>query len=89
MTQRIDGFIWAEWIVDKIVEKHGVSPEEVEEAFSNTHKVRRSETDKYVLYGRSSSGRYLFIVFAMKGYFAKVITARDMTNAERRLYKLK
>lgn len=92
MRRRITGFIWPDWVVEKIVVKHGVEPEEVEveEAFFNPpYKVRRSTSGKYLLYGRSEAGRYLFIVFAWEGTAVRIITARDMTPAERRYFERK
>jgi len=87
MERRIEGFVWLDWVVEKLVEKHGVAPEEVEGAFFNPpYKVRRVESGKYQLFGRSGRGRYLFIVFVWEGQQVKVITARDMTNAERRFF---
>ena len=85
--QRIEGFIWEEWVLDKLDWKHGVDPQEVEEAFFNPpYKVRRTGDGKYLLYGRSNSGRYLFVVFVWEDQSVKVITARDMMPAERKLY---
>ena len=82
-----EGFIWLDWVVEKISSKHGGSPEEVEEAFSNRpNKVLRAPADKYRLYARSSSGRYLFIVFVWEGHQVKTLSARDMDDAERRFY---
>ena len=90
MERRIEGFIWLSWVVEKISEKHAVEIEEVEEAFFNPpYKVRRVESDKYQLFGRSASGRRLFIVFTWEGRQVKVITARDMTGAERRFFSRK
>ena len=90
MQRRIVGFIWLDWVVDKIDSKHAVEPEEVEEAFfSRQIKVRKAESGKYLLYGRSSDGRYLFVVFIWVGQQVKVITARDMTQYERRFYARK
>lgn len=88
--QAIDGFIWEEWVLDKLDWKHAVEPNEVEAAFFNPpYKLRRTKADKYLLYGRSEEGRYLFIVFAWVGRQVKVISARDMTEAERRLFRRK
>ncbi len=38
---RIVGFIWLENVVDKLYTKHNVVPEEVEEVFTNTPKIRK------------------------------------------------
>jgi uncharacterized DUF497 family protein len=90
MHRRIEGFIWRDWVIDKITEKHGVSPEEVEEAFFNPpYKVRRVESGKYLLFGRSQDGRYLLIVFAWQDLQIRIITARDMTQSERRFLSRK
>lgn len=87
MAWRIEGFIWLEWVIEKIGSKHGVSPEEVEQVFFNVpYKVLRAEEGKYKWLGRSDSGRYLLVVLVREGNLIKVITARDMNDVERRLY---
>ena len=90
MQQSITGFIWEEWVVDKLDWKHGLEPYAVEAAFFNPpYKVRRTAADKYLLYGRSDEGRYLFVVFVWVGKQVKVISARDITAAERRFFRSK
>lgn len=90
MSWRIEDFIWRDWVVEKIIEAHDVEPEEVEECFFNPpYKVRRVESGKYQLFGRSEDGRYLFIVFAWEGQQVKPISARDMTDSERRFFRRK
>jgi len=90
MERRIEDFIWLDWVVEKLTIEHSVEPEEAEEAFLNPpYKVRRAESGKYLLYGRSEAGRYLFIVFVWEGRQVKVISARDMNKAERRFYQRK
>ena len=42
--------------------------------------------DRYRVYGRDDAGRYLFVVCEERGNQIRVITARVMTHAERRLY---
>ena len=85
--QSIKGFVWEEWVVDKLDWKHGVEPDEVEAVFFNPpYKVRRTKADRYLLYGRTDEGRYLFVVFVWVGRQVKVISARTMTYAERQLY---
>jgi hypothetical protein len=90
VKRRIEGFIWLDWVVEKLVETHNVEPEEAEEAFFNMpYKVRKASSGKYLLYGQSDDGRYLFIVFAWVDRRIKVISARDMTSSERRYYRRK
>ncbi len=88
--QSIEGFVWEDWVVDKLDWKHGVESDEVEAAFfSLPYKVRRTKANKYLFYGRSDEGRYLFVVFTWAGRRIKVISARDMTDAERRFFARK
>ncbi len=86
----IEGFEWLDWVVEKIIAKHGVDPAEVEECFVNRpQKVRRVQEGKYQLFGQANSGRYLFVVFVWKGRYVRVITARDMDNSERTAFRRK
>jgi len=85
MQRRIEGFIWREWVIEKLLARHSVTTDEVEEVFFNSPlKVRKASSGKYLLYGTSDSGRYLFVIFAWDESKVRVITARDMTKAERR-----
>jgi len=85
--------IWLNKFISKIQNKHNVTIEEVEEALLSGAIFRRSRRgivkgeDVYVSYGKTSAGRYLFIVFIYKQPNAGlVISARDMTIKERRYY---
>jgi len=81
-------------VADKILKKHNVATKEVREVFSNAYfkpRIFRSNriSNAYVAYGRTLEGRYLMVAFFLYGERAKVITARDMTRAERRRYERK
>ena len=70
------------------IARHGVSPDEVEEVLFENRPHFRRWRNIFHAYGRTNSGRYLFVVFKMVGrYKARVITAREMTPKERRLYR--
>ena len=72
------------------ISRHRVIPHEVEEACFNEPLIMRAGKNKYYVYGRSDAGRYLFIVSSYKGTgIVRIITARDMTESERRLYNRK
>lgn len=72
-------------MTEKLLATDGVTPDEVEEVFFNSPlKVRKASSGKYPLYAASDSRRYLFVVFAWDESKVRVITARDMTKAERR-----
>jgi uncharacterized DUF497 family protein len=90
LISQAEGFDWQKDIIDKIIRKHGVDPDEVEECFYNeNHKLRRAQDELYYLYGQSDSGRYLFVVYAWKQRLIRIISARDMTAKERSYYKRK
>ena len=80
-------FEWDEGNVEHIVMQN-VIPEEVEEACMNRPYVRRTADMRYLVYGATYSGRYVFIVGVNKGKgIFRTITARDMTEREKSLYK--
>jgi len=83
----IGSFKWDEDTLDHIA-IHNVTPEEVEEvAFESSPYIRRGRQGRRYLYGKTIGGRYLFIVYTLIGEGkARVITARDMDDKERRLY---
>ncbi|MBI4310730.1 MAG: hypothetical protein HY681_03020 [Chloroflexi bacterium] len=85
---RIEALEIDDAILDKIESKHGVSWAEVEEAcFTERRHVRRGREGLYKLFSQSAAGRYILVVLAHLGRGTwKVVTAREMTNAERRLY---
>ena len=79
--------VYSPAVLDKLHAKHGVEECEVDEAlFGHTH-VRRGRSGLYQVYGRTDAGRYLFVaVRDLGGGRARVATARDMTEQERRRY---
>jgi uncharacterized DUF497 family protein len=46
-----------------------------------------SEEPRYAALGRSDAGRQLTVVFTVRGTLIRVISARDMSRPERRLYE--
>jgi len=93
---RISGLIWLEEIIKKIISKHRVNPDEVHEVLnSSTHfryveKGHRPGENIYSALGRTGSGRFLVVFFVYKkGKQALILSARDMTDAERKRYEKK
>ena len=80
-----------EWDDDNIehMAKHGVSPDEVEGvAFDDEPWVKKGRQGTRYMLGYTVAGRYLFVVYVLKGKgSARVITAMDMDNKTRKLYK--
>lgn len=80
-------------IEDKLESKHNVTRREVEQVFAASPQFRFAEKghvrgeNLYRAIGRTASGRYLVVFFILKGNrTALVISARDLTPAERKQY---
>ena len=76
-------------ILDKIETKHGITFSEVEEAcLSDKRHVRRGREGLYKLFSQTVAGRYVLVVLVnLGGGNWNVVTAREMTDSERQLYK--
>lgn len=90
---KITGIIWLQEVVDKLLRKHNVTTDEVGEIFSRVPSYRFIETgdvageDLYAALGQTKAGRYLIVYFLYKTTGeALVISAREMTKKERRIY---
>ena len=88
---RVEEIFISETVEDKLFSKHGVIRDEIEDLFWYSDYnliIRRTREGKYTAFGRSLEGRYLTAVFAKKGRGAiRIVTARDMTKAERQRYR--
>ncbi|MCW5851208.1 MAG: BrnT family toxin [Anaerolineae bacterium] len=85
---------WLEEIEDKLLVKHNVLAEEVEDVLFGAPYTRFVETghregeDLYAAYGRTVGGRYLIVFYLLKpGSEALIVSARDMDSKERRQYE--
>lgn len=75
-------------ILDEIESQHRLTFQEVEEVCYARHHARRGREGLYRIFGQTDAGRYLLVVLANRGSSVwKVVTARQMTNDERRLYQ--
>ncbi len=85
---KIEDIRWDEEAISHIA-RHGVEPKEVEEAlFENSPFVLKSKHNRYYALGQAMSGRYLTVIFGyLGGNRVKIITARAMSESERRLYR--
>ena len=90
----VTGIIWLDEIVEKLEWKHGVSRREVHELLNNRPHVRfmekgnRDGEDVYAAYGATRAGRRLMVFYILKaGRQALVVSAREMTEKERKYYE--
>ena len=91
---RIEALIWFDDIIEKLAKKHNVRQQEVNEVLAGNPHFRfvenghRAGENVYAAMGQTKSGRYLIVFFVYKtDNCALILSARDMTKAERRLYE--
>ena len=96
MIIKLRGIIWLDSVIEKIKAKHGVSREEVNQVlqsramFRFVEKGRRRGENVYAVLGQTKAGRYLIVFFIQKSdRRILILTARDMTVAERKRYEKK
>jgi uncharacterized DUF497 family protein len=88
----LEGFEWDSGNWDKNWHNHQVRQFEAEQVLLNRPLVFASDMKhskaeaRYFTLGRTDSGRHLAIVFTTRGRRVRVISARPMSRAERRVY---
>jgi len=84
---RIELFVWDGGNIDHIA-RHGLHHEEVDEVLEQPYRITKTREGRYYLFGRTMSGRYLSVVFeSLSDGRARVVTARAMTETEKRRYE--
>lgn len=93
---QIADIILKDYVLDKLIWKHNVTELDVRQVFNNKPRIIRMEKGNvkdehlYVALGRTDAGRYLLVFFILKkGNKALIVTARDMSEKERRRYAKK
>jgi uncharacterized DUF497 family protein len=93
---KIKEIIWLSEIVEKLEAKHHVERQEVKEVldgrtiFRQVEKGHRRGENVYAALGQTNAGRYLIVFFVYKiDQRALILSARDMTQAERARYEKK
>ena len=90
---KIKGIIWLDEVIEKLGRKHNVQQNEVREVLASRphfrfiEKGHRIDENIYAAMGQTDGGRYLIVFFAYKkDRRALILSARNMTLAERRRY---
>lgn len=90
---RIKQIILLSEIADKILRKHAVNVEELNQILFDRPRVlfvekgNREGEDVYSAYGQTEAGRYLIVFFILKaGNQALILSAREMDPNERKRY---
>jgi uncharacterized protein len=87
------GFEWDKGNLDKSLEKHGISPNEAEEAFNNdplllNRDLKHSGGEmRYIALGKTDVRKMLFISFTIRKKKVRIISARKMNKKERAIYE--
>ena len=87
------GFQWDTGNADKNWELHRVSQAECEQVFFNRpirvapDQRHSHEEPRRAALGRTNDDRFLTVVFTVRGALVRVISARDMSRRERRVYE--
>ena len=85
-----------EWDQDKAasnLEKHGVSFEEAVTLFNDPLYIDFYDPDhsieehRYLIMGQSTAGRLLIVSYTERDDVVRLISAREVTSAERRAYE--
>lgn len=91
---KIEHIIWLEEIIEKLDRKHSVQQDEVREVLDNkphfrfVEKGHRPDENVYAALGQAEGGRYLTVFFVYKkDKSALILSAREMTQGERRRYE--
>ena len=87
------GFEWDDHNADKIWSKHHIAPSECEQIFFNLPIIiaddeKHSKKEKrYYALGHTDINRLLFVVFTVRKDRIRVISARNMSRKERKVYQ--
>jgi len=82
----IKGLIWNK-ANRKHIKRHGVKESEVEKVCQGEYKNQPTYGNRLMIFGKTKKGRKLTIVLIEKEHSNYlVITARDMSNKERRYF---
>jgi uncharacterized protein len=86
------GFDWDKGNIGKNRLGHNVGPLECEQIFFNNPLVIQDDIShsiaekRFYALGQTDMKRFLFVVFTVRGDLVRVISARDMSRKERRIY---
>ncbi|GMA59344.1 hypothetical protein GCM10025858_40470 [Alicyclobacillus sacchari] len=71
------------------IARHHVEPYEVEEAMTDPERLGFDVHDrgKKGIVGRTEDGRWLFVVYVVRDKKYRIITARDLTEREKHIFR--
>jgi len=87
-----EGFEWDKGNIQKNWLAHEVTKQEAEQLFFNSPLIvakdpaHSKQEKRFMVLGQTDTERYLFIAFTMRKGLIRVISARDMSRKERKIY---
>ena len=87
-----EGFDWDKGNIEKNWITHEVTQQEAEQVFFNSPLIAAEDPQhshaeqRLMVLGQTDKARYLFIAFMMRNKSIRVISARDMSRKERKIY---
>lgn len=92
LLSKCTGFEWDKWNRLKNWEEHGVTGSECEQIFFSNPQIvapdlkHSGKEDRYFVLGQTDTGRLLYVVFMIRKTLVRIISARDMSRKERKVY---
>ncbi len=92
---KVVAFEWDKGNIDKNLKKHNVSHQEAEEIFFDRYikifeNIKHSQKEKrFTALGANDRNRKLYLSFTIRNQKIRIISARDQSKKERRLYEKK
>jgi uncharacterized DUF497 family protein len=85
-------FDWDSGNIQKLIRRHRVTSSEAEESMADPDQViypaySPEDERREAIIGTTTANRLLFVVYTMRGERFRVLSARDATRRERRLYE--
>ena len=88
-----EGFDWSSGNAEKNWKRHHVTPLEAEQVFFHTPLLVGADVahfqgeKRFFALGQTDEGRELFLAFTMRARCLRIVSARDMSRKERRVYR--
>lgn len=92
--RKITGFEWDQGNIDKSYEKHGITPNQAEELFTDQElflleDVKHSQKEERFTAIGKTENKILLVVFTVRRDKIRIISARVANKKERRRYEQK
>ena len=93
LLSKCTGFEWGKGNLLKNWEEHGVTGSECEQIFFNNPQIvapdlkHSGKEDRCFVLGQTDTGRLLYVVFMIRKTLVRIISARDMSRKERKVYE--